>query len=476
MPLTDKQVRNAKPDNRPPIRLKGARNGSDETSPKKKTDKKTVEKKRAKEDTQPPKRYNTKSGEQPKSYKLYDGENLYIEIFQNGSKIWRFRFKFPKESVISLGKFPKVSVAIARQERDRYLEMLAKGINPTLHKKAAKLVKTGQSGNSFEAIAREWLKEYIDPRSKSHSKRVYARFENDVFPWLGKRPIDEISPQEMLAAIQRIEERGAGDTAHRTLGSCSQVFSYGIAKGVCKVNICSDLRRALRPVQEGHFAAVTKPDDLAGILRTIDGYIGTFPVQCALRLAPILFVRPYELRTAKWADIDLKKTEWCMHISKQDAVRSHRSDVDEYLIIPLPSQAVAILKDLHKFTGKSAYVFPGLRTNDRPMSENAVLAAMRRLGIPKEEMCGHGFRAAARTILREQLHIEPEYIEHELGHQVIDPNGRAYNRASFLPERRLMMQFWADYLDKLKSGEEIPSPEPIPLTDVRMIQVAGYRN
>lgn len=468
MPLTDTQVKNAKPGKRPPIRLKGVRgNGSDESA---------SEKQYAKKNDQPEKAYKTKSGEQPKSYKLYDGDNLYIEVFQNGSKIWRFRFKFPKENVLSLGKYPKVSLAKAREERDKCLELLAKGVNPSLQRKLAKRVKTGQSENSFEAIAREWLKKFIDPKSKSHSKRVYARFENDIFPWLGNRPIGEMSPQEMLAVIQRIENRGAGDTAHRTLGSCSQVFGYAIAKGVCARNICGDLRGALRPVQEGHFAAVTKPEDLAGVLRAIDVYKGTFPVQCALRLAPILFVRPYELRTAKWADIDLEKTEWCMHISKQDMDRTRGSGIDEYLIIPLPTQTVEILRELHNLTGKGTFVFPGLRTDARPMSENAVLAAMRRLGIPKEEMCGHGFRAAARTILREQLHIETEYIEHELGHQVIDPNGRAYNRASFLAERRLMMQCWADYLDKLKSGERIHASKPITLNDIRMIQVAGYRN
>jgi integrase len=208
----------------------------------------------------------------------------------------------------------------------------------------------------------------------------------------------------------------------------------------------------------------------------IDGYVGTFPVQCALKLAPLLFVRPYELRTAKWADIDLENAEWCMELSKQDKERENLLEVDDHLMVPLARQALLILQSLRDHTGTGTYVFPGLRTNDRPMSENAVLAALRRMGIPKEEMCGHGFRAAARTILREQLHIDPEYIELELGHQVKDSNGRAYNRVSLLAERRLMMQCWADYLDKLKSGEEVTSPKPVPLTDIRMIQVAGFRN
>ncbi len=463
MPLTETQVRNAKPGQRPPKRLKGVPgNGS---AGKKQSGQSEKEK-----------QYKTKSGEKPKSYKLYDEENLYIEVFQNGSKIWRFRFKFPKESVISLGKYPKVSLAQAREERDKCLELLAKGINPSLHKKLTKKRKTGEAEDSFEIIAREWMGKFIDPKSKSHGKRVHARFVNDVFPWIGKRPIREITPPEMLAVIQRVEERGSVDTARRTLGSCSDVFRYAIASGRCVSDPCRDLRGTLKKPKGSHFAAVTKPEELAGILRMIDEYKGTFPVQCALRLAPLLFVRPIELRTAKWADINLENAEWLMKISKQNEDRKSLPDIDEYLIVPLATQAVEILQALHRFTGNGIYVFPGLRTKERPMSENAVLAALRRLGISKEEMCGHGFRATARAILREQLHIETEYIEHELAHQVIDPNGRAYNRATFLAERRLMMQCWADYLDKLKSGDDIPSPKSVPLTDIRMIQVAGFQN
>jgi integrase len=475
MPLTDTQVKNAKPGQRPPIRLKGARNNAD-AEPSKNNGQKAAEKKSAAEKLQQPKKYNTKSGEPPKSYKLYDGENLYIEVFQSGSKIWRFRFKFPKENAISLGKYPKVSLAKAREERDKCLELLARGIDPSLHRRLAKDAKTGQAEDAFEVIAKEWLAKFIDPKSTSHSKRVHARFENDVFPWIGKRPIGEIAPKEMLAVISRIEERGAVDTARRTLGSCSDVFRYAISTGRCESDPCRDLRGSLKELDPGHFAAVTKPADLAGILRAIDGYKGTFPVQCALKLAPLLFVRPFELRTAKWVDINLESAEWCTKLAKENKDRKGRIDFDQYLTIPLSNQVIEILQTLHRFTGDGVYVFPGQRTKDRPMSENAVLAALRRMGIPKEEMCGHGFRAAARTILREQLHIEPEYIEHELGHQVIDPNGRAYNRVGLLPERRLLMQEWANYLDKLKSGKKITLAKPVQLTDIRMIQVAGYRN
>jgi len=460
MPLTATQVKNARPDERPPARAKGAAAGNGGAA----------------KNSESPKVYKTKSGGQPKSYKLYDGENLYIEVFRNGSKIWRFRFKFPKENVISLGKYPKVSLADARKERDKCLDLLARGIDPSLHRRLAKDAKTGQAEDAFEVIATEWLAKFIDPKSASHSKRVRPRFTNDVFPWIGKRPIGEIAPKEMLAVISRIEGRGAVDTARRTLGSCSDVFRYAISTGRCESDPCRDLRGSLKKLKPGHFAAVTEPADLAGILRAIDGYKGTFPVQCALKLAPLLFVRPFELRTAKWADIDLKNAQWCMELSKQDESRDGRPDVDDHLIVPLSNQVVNILGVLHGFSGTGIYVFPGLRTKERPMSENAVLAALRRLGIPKEEMCGHGFRATARTILREQLKIEPEYIELELGHQVIDPNGRAYNRASLLPERKLLMQEWANCLDKLKSSKDVPSLRPVPLTDIRLIQVAGYRN
>lgn len=391
MPLTDVQIRNAKPDRRPPVRAKGGAASNGGTA----------------NNSQPPKGYRTKSGEQPKSYKLYDGDNLYIEVFRNGSKIWRFRFKFPKENVISLGKYPKVSLVKAREERDKCLDLLARGIDPSLHRRLAKDAKAGQAEDAFEVIAKEWLAKFIDPKSASHSKRVRARFVNDVFPWIGKRRIGEIAPNEMPAVISRIEERGAVDTARRTLGSCSDVFRYAISTGRCKSDPCRDLRGSLKKPKQGHFAAVTEPADLAGILRVIDGYKGTFPVQCALKLAPLLFVRPYELRTAKWADIDLENAKWCMELSKQDEDREGRPDVDDHLIVPLSTQVVTILRVLHGFSGNSRYVFPGLRTKDRPMSENAVLAAMRRLGIPKEEMSGHGFRAAARTILREQLHRHP---------------------------------------------------------------------
>jgi integrase len=406
---------------------------------------------------------------------MSDGGGLYLEVDPSGGKYWRFKYRFAgKEKRISLGVYDDVSLAGAREKRDECRKLLAKGIDPGVHRKAQKAARVGNAANSFEVVAREWLKTYVDSKSESHRKRVYARFENDIFPYLGKRPIVEITPMELLGVIKKIEDRGAGDTAHRTLGSCGQVFRYGISTDRCERDITADLRGALKPVEEQNFAAVTTSSEIGGIVRAIDGYRGTFVVRSAFRLAPLVFVRPGELRKAKWQDMDLDDATWLLELSKVDDSKGRRDDVDEYLYVPLSRQSVEILRALHALTGDDIYVFPGARDRNRPMSENAILTAMRRMGISKDEMCGHGFRATARTILEQELHIRPDLIEHELGHQVIDPNGRAYNRATFLPERQLMMQVWADHLDILKSQKVVPMMKPKPITDLRAIMVPGY--
>ena len=466
MPLTDTQIRNAKPGQRP-VKAK-----KDKKSPPHRdgnTKGKTVGDKVG-ATKEPPKFIATE-----KPYKMSDGGGLYLEVDPAGGKYWRFKYRFAgKEKRISLGVYDGVSLAAAREERDACRKQLAKGIDPGVHRKAKKASRASGAANSFEVVAREWLKEYIDPKSESHRKRVYARFENDIFPYLGSRPIAEIEPAELLDVVRKIENRDAKDTAHRTLGSCGQVFRYGIATRRCTRDITAELRGALKPVEEQHFAAVTTPEEIGGILRAIDVYKGTFVVRSAFRLAPLVFVRPGELRMAKWVDMNLDEAEWTMKLSKRDESKPRRDNIDDYLIVPLARQAVENLRAVHALTGDDVYVFPGARDRTRPMSENAILTAMRRMGIPKDQMCGHGFRATARTILREQLKIREDLIEHELGHQVIDPNGRAYNRATFLAERRLMMQVWADYLDKLKSQEIIPALKPKPITDVRAIMVPGY--
>ncbi|MBT6273939.1 MAG: site-specific integrase, partial [Chromatiales bacterium] len=266
--------------------------------------------------------------------------------------------------------------------------------------------------------------------------------ERDIFPWLGGKPIAEITAPQLLETVRRIETRGALETAHRALQDCGQVFRYAIATGRAERDPSGDLRGALAPVKGQHFAAVTEPNKAAEVLRMIDGYEGTLTVRSALRLAPLVFVRPGELRQALWADIDLGTKEWRFKVTK--------TDTDH--IVPLSTQALAILREVQPLSSRSEYVFPGGRSAKRPMSENAILAAMRRMGIAKEEMSGHGFRAMARTILDEVLGFRPDFIDHQLAHAVRDPNGRAYNGTAHLPERRQMMQAWADYLDELREG------------------------
>jgi integrase len=299
--------------------------------------------------------------------------------------------------------------------------------------------------NSFETVAREWLSKYSSSWVKGHEERVRQRLERDIFPWIGDKPVGEIEAPELLTVLRRIEDRGAVDTAHRALRSCGQVFRYAIATGRCKRDTSADLRGALAPTSGIHFASTTEPKDLARILQELDRYQGTQTVRCALRLAPLVFVRPGELRKAEWSDVDFDKAEWRFLVTKTNTPH----------IVPLSRQALEILREIQPLTGRGQFVFPGSRSSKQPMGDNAVLAAMRRMGIGAEEMSGHGFRAAARTILDEVLAFRADFIEHQLAHEVRDPNGRAYNRTAHLAERKKMMQAWADYLDKLKAGAEI---------------------
>ena len=383
-----------------------------------------------------------------KARRLFDGGGLYLEVAPSGGKWWRLKYRFGgKEKRLSLGVYPDVSLKDARERRDEARKLLSNDIDPSENRKAAKAAQVERAGNSFEVIAREWYAKHSPNWSAGHGDRIIRRLERDIFPWIGAVPIAEIGAPRLLEVIRRIEQRGALETAHRALGNCGQVFRYAVATGRAERDPSGDLRGALPPVKGTHFASVTEPKKVAEVLRAIDGYEGTLPVRCALRLAPLVFVRPGELRHAEWADIDLDAAEWRYTVSKTGTQH----------IVPLADQAVAILRELQPLTERGRYVFPSARSprGDRPMSDNAILAAMRRMGISKDEMSGHGFRAMARTILDEVLGFRPDYIEHQLAHAVRDPNGRAYNRTAHLPERRQMMQEWADYLDKLKTGAKI---------------------
>ena len=381
-----------------------------------------------------------------KSIKLFDERGLYLEVSPSGGKWWRLKYRFDnKEKRISLGVYPDISLKDARDRRDEARKLLANGVDPSENRKAIKSTRMDRAANSFEVVGREWFAKYSPTWASNHGDRIIRRFERDIFPWIGGRPIAEITAPELLSVIRRIESRGALETAHRALSNCGQVFRYAVATGRAERDPSGDLRGALPPVKGTHFAATTDPKRVAEILRAMDGYEGTLTVRCALRLAPLVFVRPGELRNAEWANIDFEAAEWRYLVTKTNTQH----------IVPLSRQAVEILLELQPLTCNSRFVFPSARSHHRPMSDNAILAAMRRLGIDKEEMSGHGFRAVARTILDEVLGVRPDFIEHQLAHAVRDPNGRAYNRTAHLPERRKMMQQWADYLDKLKVGAEI---------------------
>lgn len=383
-----------------------------------------------------------------KATKITDAGGLYLLLNPNGSKWWRFDYRFAgKRKSLSMGVYPDVSLKDARERRDAARKLLANEIDPGENRKAQKDAKLYRDSNSFEVIAREWFSKNKPTWAPNHADKIIKRLENDVFPWLGGRPIADITAPEVLTVLRRIEGRGTLDTAHRASGNCSQVFRYAIATGRAARDPVPDLRGALPPATEKHFAAITEPAKVAELLRAIDAFKGTFVVRSALLLAPLLFVRPGELRRAEWSGFDLDKGEWSYFVTK--------TKTDH--LVPLATQTLTILRELQALTGHGRYVFSG-RDPQKAMSEAAVNAALRRLGYDtKTEITGHGFRAMARTILHEELHIKPEVIEHQLAHSVPDALGTAYNRTKFLKERKTMMQEWADYLDKIKAGAEIIS-------------------
>lgn len=379
-----------------------------------------------------------------KSYRLADSGGMYLEVSPAGGKYWRLKYRFAqKEKRLALGVYPDVSLAVARERREDARKKLAAGVDPGEAKKADKRAALLAATNSFESVVRAWMNERKPYIAEGSWAKTLSRFEGDVFPWLGKRPISEIDAPEILLVLKRIDSRGARFTAHRVRGEIGRAFRYGIKEGYCKSDPARDLLDAIPPAQTTHFASITDPSKVGAMLRAFDGFSGTFPVLCALKLAPMLFTRPGELRKAEWTQFDLDKCEWRYLVTKTKT---------EHLV-PLATQAVRILRELQALTGGGRYVFPGARSTQRPMSDAAVNAALRRLGYDtRTEITGHGFRAMARTILHEELEQKPEVIEHQLAHAVPDMLGKAYNRTRFIKERRAMMQKWADYLDQLKAG------------------------
>lgn len=388
---------------------------------------------------------NTKPAK--KQVKLFDGAGLFLLVTPQGGKYFRLKYRYEgKEKLLALGTYPAISLADARQRRDDARQQLAHGIDPGAVKKARKQASTAEK-ETFEVIAREWHNRQSSVWVPAYADKMIKSLERSIFPWLGQLPINEIKAPELLMVLRKIEARGTLDTAHRMRFICGQVFRYAIATGRAERDPATDLRGALTPFIEKHHAAITDPVKVGGLLRAIDGYEGHFVVQCAMRLAPLVFVRPGELRQAEWAEINLDEREWNIPAERMKMKQSH--------FVPLSTQAVDILRSLQPLTGSGKYVFPSARSFSRPMSNNAILAALRRMGFDKDEMSGHGFRAMARTILDEVLQVRPDFIEHQLAHAVRDPNGRAYNRTAHLVERRKMMQLWADYLDGLKIGAKV---------------------
>jgi len=380
-----------------------------------------------------------------KAYKLSDEKGLFLLINPNGSKYWRLKYRhLKKEKLLALGVYPEISLKRAREKRDDARQLLQDSIDPSEHRKATKNQNQDQAGNSFEYIAREWIAKFKPTWSESHGDKILRRLERDIFPWIGANAIATITAPTLLTALRRVEDRGALETAHRSLQNCGQIFRYAVATGRAERDPSSDLKGALPPPRKKHLAAMTEPKQVGALLRAIDDYQGTFVTRCALRLAPLVFVRPGELRRAEWAEIDLDNAEW--------NIPAARMKMNEPHIVPLSTQAIELLTELQPLTGRGQYVFPSARSVKRPMSNNAILAALRRMGFSKDEMSGHGFRAMARTILDEVLGFRVEWIEHQLAHAVKDANGRAYNRTTHLPKRKEMMQGWADYLDQLRTS------------------------
>jgi integrase len=383
-----------------------------------------------------------------KDFKLPDGYGLYLLVTPTNGKLWRFDYRYAdKRKTLAFGAYPSLSLADARQRREDAKKLLANGVDPSEVRKAQKAATVAVTENSFEIVAREWHSKFSGTWSLSHAETTLRRIQSDAFPVIGARPIGEIKAPELLAMLRRIESRGALETAHRVKTICGQVFRYAVATGRAERDPAADLKGALPPYKKSHLAAITDPKYVPPLLRAIDGYQGSFVVKSALQLAPLVFVRPGELRQAEWAEIDLDVGEWNIPAERMKMKQPH--------LVPLSKQAVSIFLELQAITGNSRYVFPSGRSFARPMSNNAVNAALRRMGFDKDEMTGHGFRAMARTILDEVLQVRPEFIEHQLAHAVKDPNGRAYNRTTHLAERRKMMQTWADYLDGLKNGAKV---------------------
>jgi integrase len=378
-----------------------------------------------------------------KTQKLSDGRGMFLEISPTGNKWWRYKYRIDgKEKKLALGVYPEITLKEAREKLSKARKLVSEGIDPIENKQALKNSRIKENKNTFEVIAREWHTRNIENWTEKHGSTILKRLEQNIFPSLGNTPISKILPHHLLKTLNKVEDRGAIDTAHRILQYCTKVCRYAILTNRLEQDFTIGVKEVLKPHQKSHLASITDPKKVSPLLHSIENYSGYPITKLALKLLPLVFVRPGELRNAEWSEIDFEKKEWNIPAEKMKMRQPH--------LVPLSKQAIIILKETKLMTSHSKYIFPSITSLKRPMSDNTLNLALRRMDYTKEEMTAHGFRAMARTLLDEELKFRPDIIEHQLSHAVKDPNGRAYNRTKHLEERVKMMQDWADYLDTLK--------------------------
>lgn len=390
--------------------------------------------------------------------RLADSGGLYLEVSQAGSKRWFWKYRLGgKEGRLALGAYPAVALSAARRARDIARVKKAEGVDPAKARRLARLKALNPEGDSFKVVALEWFAKQEPMWSESHATRAKRQLERDLFPWIGDMRIAEIEPVVLLGTLRKIEQRGALESADRALMISRQIWRYAVATGRVSRDMTADLKGALAPYRGTHLAAITDPEPLGALLRAIRAYKGGVIVRAALQLSPILFQRPGELRGAKWAEMDLEAGMWTIPAARMKRTKEGKEHGQPHLV-PLPRQAVSILEGLQRYTGHGEYVFPGERQHSKPISENSVRTALITMGYTPEVQTWHGFRATARTMLAEQLEVDPLVIEAQLAHSVRDANGRAYNRTTYIRQRVAMMQKWADYLDALAAKAD---PQPL---------------
>lgn len=390
-----------------------------------------------------------------KRERMTDSGGLYLEVAPNGSKRWFWKFrKGTSDSRLALGSYPAVSLTAARKARDVAKLQKSDGTDPVQARKIQKLIGVNSADSTFKVIALEWYEKQVARWSEVHAERLLRQLERDLFPWIGARPMAEIHAMELLAVLQKVEDRGALETADRALMLARQVWDYWLpTASVQQRNITEGLKKRLTPYRGKNFAAILDPVRMGGLMRAIKGYKGGPIVRTALQLTPLLYQRPGNLRMMEWVELDLDQALWTIPSMKMKRIKAEKENGEDH-IVPLPTQAVALLRGIHPLTGHGRYVFPGERSHDRPLSDNSVRSALYSLGFGKEQSW-HGFRASARTMLVDELNLDYNVIEANLAHAVKDANGTSYNRTKYFAQRLEMIQKWADYLDKLAAGADV---------------------